>query len=52
MKELTRVETSKVVGGNWENRWYNQDALCQANGGYGSGNRHCRRADRIWNRHN
>ena len=50
MKELTRVKTSEVVGGNRMDRWIKQDALCEAYGGYETNNRHCRRANRMLDR--
>jgi len=42
MKELTKVHTSKLFGGDWKARWYKQNFKC----GDGSA-RACRRANRI-----
>jgi hypothetical protein len=48
MKKLDLKTTSEIIGGDWTARWLRQTLLCSAGT---AGNRHCGRANRIYNRH-
>tara|TARA_R110000868_G_scaffold156380_1_gene383213 strand:+ start:373 stop:522 length:150 start_codon:yes stop_codon:yes gene_type:complete len=48
MIKLNKHESSKVIGGNWENRYFKQWYKCLQGGGSG---RACGRAERIAARH-